>query len=65
MPFAVPVVWREGKDCVTDRYFCMTNLQGINCKNKHRVQYPDVLSIVRPVPHGPDLPAAEPDCNGI
>ena len=61
MPFAVPMVWREGKDNVTDCYFCITNLQGINRKNKHCVQYPDVPSAIRPVPHGPDLPVPEPD----
>jgi hypothetical protein len=26
--FGVPMVWREGKDHSTNRYFCMTNLQG-------------------------------------
>ena len=61
MPFAVPMVWREGKDNVTDCYFCITNLQAINRKNKHCVQYPDVPSAIRPVPHGPDLPVPEPD----
>ncbi|XP_064117706.1 uncharacterized protein LOC135223132 [Macrobrachium nipponense] len=55
MPFGVPMVWREGKDHVTDSYFCMTNLKGINRKNKHNVQYPDVPSAIKPVPHGPDL----------
>ena len=28
LPFAVPLVWREGTNHVTDCYFCMTNLQG-------------------------------------
>ena len=28
-PFGVPMVWREGKDYVTDCYLCMTNLQGL------------------------------------
>ena len=28
----------EGKDHTTDCYFCMINLKGINCKNKHHVQ---------------------------
>jgi len=61
MPFAVPMVWREGKDHVTDCYFCMTNLQGINRKNKHCVQYPGIPSAIRPVPHGPSLPVPRPD----
>ena len=61
MPFAVPMVWREGKDHVTDCYYCMTNLQGINRKNKHCVQYTDIPSAIRPVPHGPNLPVPNPD----
>ena len=61
MPFGVPMVWREGKDNVTDCYFCMTNLKGINRKNKHHVQYPDVPYVIKPVLHGPDLPVPEPN----
>ena len=39
----------------------MTNLQGINRKNKRCVEYPDVPSAMRPVPHGSDLPVPESD----
>ena len=46
---------------MTDCYFCMTKLQGINRKSKHCVQYPDVLSATRPVLHGPDLPVPKPN----
>ena len=35
-PFGVPILWREGKDHVTDSYFRMANLKGINHKNKHK-----------------------------
>ena len=63
MPFAIPMFWRGGKDHIMDCYFCMINLKGINCKNKHHVQYPDILSAIRLIPYGPDLPVPEPDGN--
>ena len=40
----------------------MINLKGIN-KNKHHVQYPDVPSFIKPIPHGQDFPVPEPDSN--
>ena len=52
----------EGKDYITDCYFCII-LKGINCKNKHYVQYPNVSSAIRSIPHGPDLLVPEPDGN--
>ena len=61
MPFGVPMVWRKGKDHVTDCYFFMTNLKGINRKNKHHIQYPDVPSAIKPVSQGPDIPVPEPN----
>ena len=41
----------------------MINLKGINCKNKHHLQYPVVPSAIRPIPHSPDLPVLKPDGN--
>ena len=61
LPFAIPIVWREGKDHITDSYFCMINLKEINCKDKHYVQYSDVPSAIRPILHGPDLSVPNPD----
>ena len=56
MPFAVPMVWRESTNHATDCYFCLTNVKGMNKKNKHKIQYPDVPSAIRPVPHSDNLP---------
>ena len=61
MPLAITLVWKEGKDHITDCYFCMINLKGINRKNKYNVQYPDVPSAIRPIPHSRDLPVPELD----
>ena len=47
MTFAILTVSREGKDLIMDCYFFMINLKGINCKNKHHVQYPNVPSVIR------------------
>ena len=59
MPFAILMVWREGKDHISDCYFRI----GINRKNKHHVQYPYAPSAIRPIPHGTDLPLPDPDGN--
>ena len=63
MPFAIPMVWWEGKNHIMHCYLCMINLKGINRKNKHHVQYPDVPSAIRSIPHGSDLPVEQPDVN--
>lgn len=61
MLFGVPKGGRKGKDHVTDCCFCMTNLKGINRKNKYHIQYLDVPSVIKSVSHGTDLIVPEPD----
>ena len=63
MSFAILMVWRKGKDHITDCYFCMINLKGIFCKNKHHVQYSEVPSAIRPISDGLHLPVPKPDGN--
>ncbi|XP_071521423.1 uncharacterized protein [Panulirus ornatus] len=45
-------------------YFCMTDMQDINHKNKSHVHYPNVPSaIIITSPHGPGVSVPEPDVN--
>ena len=60
MPFAVPMVWREQSDHVTDCYFCMTNIKRLFRKNKSKISYPVCRSVIKPVPDDPDLPVPQP-----
>ena len=50
------MVWREPRDHLTDCYFCMTKISGITSKTRHTVNYPDIPSAIKPVPHSSDLP---------
>jgi hypothetical protein len=63
MPFAMPMQWREQKNHYDDCYFCTINVTGYNKKNKKVIKYPNLLSAIRPVPHGPDLPVPSPHDN--
>ena len=58
--FAVPMVWREPKDHLTDCYFCMTDIAGYSTKSKNKIAYPDIQSAIKPVPHGPSMPLPIP-----
>ncbi|UYV82671.1 hypothetical protein LAZ67_22000476 [Cordylochernes scorpioides] len=65
MPFAVPMIWREHKDHSSDCYFCLTKTTGITSKSRHTVEYPDLPSAMRPVPHSDNLPVTQPSENVI
>jgi hypothetical protein len=67
MPFAVPLVWREPSNHNCDAtYFCLTHpvASGMNRKKKG-IDYPNIPSAVRPVPHGVDLPCRSHQKNKI
>lgn len=49
LSFKKPMIWREPFDHMTDCYFCVTNVTGINSKNKHTIKYAEVLSVTKPV----------------
>ena len=66
LEFAVPKIWGEQKDHITDCYFCLTKIEEYNQKNKKSIVYPNLVSAILPVPvpHSPvpilpaDLPVA-------
>ena len=37
LSFAVPMVWREQKDYVTECYFCLTDTQGFRQKTRKKI----------------------------
>lgn len=45
----------EPRGHVSDCYFCVTAIQGINLKAKHTVQYANLSSAIRPVPNNVNL----------
>ena len=63
MPFVILMIWREGKDYITESHFSMINLKGINRENQHHVPYPEVSSAIKSILKGPDHPDPDPDSN--
>lgn len=60
MPFAIPMVWREPTDHISNCYFCLTDVSGINPRCKKKIEYPNLPSATRPVPHSDELPIPVP-----
>lgn len=61
MKFAIPRIWREPKDDVTDCYFCMVNpSKRRRDKNTKPIEYPDLESSSAPIAYDPTRPVPEP-----
>jgi len=61
--FAIPIVWRVPTDHVSDYYFCLTSITGVTAKSRHSVQYANLPSAMRPVPHSAELPVPKSPIN--
>ena len=44
------------KNHVYDCYFCLVNVKGFNKKNNQHLQYPNIHSAMRPIPHSDKVP---------
>ena len=55
------IIWKEPTDHNSNCFFCLTPPigKGLSRKKKQNIQYPDIPSVIRPVPHGETLPALE------
>ena len=45
------ILWREPKSHFRDCYFCLTNVKDFFAQSTHGMQYQNLHSAVRPVPH--------------
>lgn len=62
LPFAIPRIWREPQNHVSDCYFCMVDITNFKrTKNRSHIIYPDISSSIAPVPHSSDLPIPVPE----
>ena len=57
------MVWREPWNHADDCYFCLTNITGFNASSRKKIQYPNLRSAMRSVPHSDDLPVPTPPVN--
>jgi hypothetical protein len=60
LPFAIPMIWREPRDHLTDCYFCAFSINGVHGKSIKRLPYPNIPSAIRPIPHSIELPVPVP-----
>ena len=56
LAFDIPMVWREQKDHSTGCYFCLVKISGFNKKNQSKIEYPILLSAIRPMRHSAEIP---------
>lgn len=64
MHFTIPMICGESKEHLEVFYFCMDPTpKWINFKKQNHIQYPNINSAMRPVPHSDVLPVLQPPVN--
>ena len=66
MAFGVPMIWSEASYHEEDCYFCFTEINDMNSRNRRKWKYAVVQSACRPLPHSAEVPVpiyreAEPE----
>ena len=56
LAFGVPMVCREPNGPSKECHFRSCVVAGSNVESKHKIQYPNLLCAIRPIPHEPDAP---------
>ena len=66
IPFAVPMVWSKPTNHLTNCYLCVVFPihRGITKMKKWALEYPNIPSAIRPMPHGEGVPKPEPPSPG-
>lgn len=54
LAFGIPMVWRERKDHCGVLLLFSEKKSGFKKKNKSKIEYPNLLSAIRPMPHSAD-----------
>ena len=61
MPFGIPRIWREPQNHYDDCYFCKIDVSKYRkVKGRQGLEYPDLPSSMRPVPHSENIPIPKP-----
>jgi hypothetical protein len=61
MKFAIPRIWREPTDHLSNCFFCMVDPSNRKAgKHDQPIQYPNIPSSIAPVPHSHELPIPSP-----
>ena len=59
-PSAVPMVWHEPRSHLDNCCVCVTNTTDFSGKSKHKIEYLNIHSELRPIPHDDSVPLPEP-----
>lgn len=56
LSFGSPMIWTDPIDHQRNCYICLTNVFGYSGRNRDAIQYANIDSVTRPVPHSDTLP---------